>query len=113
MAGYDDNDPRQRRGIPESIDALSDLDGGVRGLRISILEEGFSEPIEAGLPRACCGCVDGLEKLGAEVSRISVPQHAQIDGVYTALVMEGAGRSVNTGSSASARRGLSHLISPQ
>ena len=31
-----------------------------------------------------------LEKLGAEVSRISVPQHGQIDSVYAALVFEGA-----------------------
>src|SRR5262245_14055015 len=46
VAGYDDNDPRQRRAIPESIDALSTLDGGVKGLRIGILEEGFAEPIE-------------------------------------------------------------------
>lgn len=31
-----------------------------------------------------------LEKLGAEVRRISVPHHAQIDRVYAALVFEGA-----------------------
>ncbi len=31
-----------------------------------------------------------LEKLGAEVTRISVPQHAQMDRVYAALVFEGA-----------------------
>jgi amidase len=90
VSGYDDNDPRQRRGIPESIDALSDLDGGVRGLRIGILEEGFAEPIEPEVAKGVLAAVATLEKLGAEVTRISVPQHAQIDSVYAALVFEGA-----------------------
>ena len=90
VAGYDDNDPRQRRGIPESIDALSDLDGGVRGLRIGILEEGFAEPIEPEVAEGVLAAIATLEKLGAEVTRISVPQHAQIDSVYAALVFEGA-----------------------
>jgi amidase len=90
VAGYDDNDPRQRRSIPESIDALSDLDGGARGVRIGILEEGFAEPIELGVAEGVMTAVSTLERLGAEVSRISVPQHAQIDSVYAALVLEGA-----------------------
>lgn len=90
VAGYDDNDPRQRRGIPESIDALSNLDAGVKGLRIGILEEGFAEPIEPAVAEGVLSAVSTLEKLGAEVSRISVPQHAQIDSVYAALVFEGA-----------------------
>ena len=97
VAGYDDNDPRQRRGIPESIDALSDLDGGVKGLRIGILEEGFAEPIEPGVAEGVLAAVSTLEKLGAEVSRISVPQHAQIDTVYAALVLEGARAIHDTG----------------
>ena len=90
VAGYDDNDPRQRRDIPQTIDALSDLDGGVRGLRIGILEEGFAEPIESGVAEGVLAAVSTLEKLGAEVSRVSVPQHANMDRVYAALVLEGA-----------------------
>jgi amidase len=34
--------------------------------------------------------VSTLEKLGAEVTKISIPQHAQINSVYAALVYEGA-----------------------
>ena len=90
VAGYDDNDPRQRRGIPDSIDALSDLDRGVRGLRIGILEEGFAEPIQPAVAQGVLAAVAVLENLGAEVSRVSVPQHAQIDSAYAALVFEGA-----------------------
>jgi len=89
VAGYDDNDPRQRRGIPESIDALTDLDGGVKGLRIGILEEGFAEPIGSSVAEGVLEAISTLEKLGAEVSRISVPQHAQLDSAYAALVFEG------------------------
>ncbi len=90
VAGYDDNDPRQRRGIPDSIDALSDLDGGIRGLRIGILEEGFAEPIEPGVKDGVLAAISILEKLGAEVRKISIPEHAQVDPVYAALVFEGA-----------------------
>jgi amidase len=90
VAGYDDYDPRQRRGIPDSIDALSNLDGGVKGLKIGILEEGFAEPIEPGVAEGVLAAVATLEKLGAEVTRISVPQHSQINSVYAALVFEGA-----------------------
>ncbi len=72
VAGCDGYDPHQHRGIPESIDALSDLDGGVRGLRIGILDEGFSEPIEPSVSEGVLAAVSTLEKLGAEVSRISV-----------------------------------------
>ena len=97
VAGYDDNDPRQRRGVPETIDTLTDLDGGVRGLRIGILEEGFADPIEPGVAAGVMAAVSTLEKLGAEISRISVPQHAQIDGVYAALVFEGARTIHDTG----------------
>jgi amidase len=90
VAGYDGLDPRQHRDIPEGIDTLSELDGGVRGLRIGILEEGFAEPIEPGVAEGVLGAIATLERLGAEVSRISVPQHAQMDRVYAALVLEGA-----------------------
>lgn len=90
VAGYDDYDPRQRREVPESIDALSGLDGGVRGLKIGILEEGFAAPIEPEVAAGVLAAVATLEKLGAEVRRIAVPHHAQMDSVYAALVFEGA-----------------------
>jgi len=90
VAGYDALDPRQRHGVPQSIDALTGLDGGVKGLRIGILEEGFAEPIEPGVAQGVLEAVVVLERLGAEVVRISVPEHAQVDAAYAALVFEGA-----------------------
>jgi amidase len=89
VAGYDDLDPRQRRGVPDSIDALTTLDGGVKGLRIGILEEGFADPIDPAVAQGVMDAIGVLEKLGAEIVRISVPAHAQIDAAYAALVFEG------------------------
>ncbi len=96
-AGYDELDPRQRRGIPDGIDALTGLDGGVKGLRIGILEEGFAEPIEPGVKQGVLEAIAVLERLGAEVIRISVPAHAHMDAAYAALVFEGTKAIHDTG----------------
>lgn len=97
VAGHDGYDPRQTRDIPERIDALTDLDGGVKGLRIGILEEGFAEPIEPEVAEGVLAAVAALEKLGAVVTRISIPEHGQLDRVYAALVLEGARAIHDTG----------------
>jgi amidase len=104
VAGYDELDPRQRRGIPDGIDALSGLDGGVKGLRIGILEEGFAAPIEPGVVQGVLDAVAVLERLGAEVVRISVPAHAQVDAAYAALVFEGTKAIHDTGLSGAGAR---------
>lgn len=90
VAGYDDLDPRQRRGIPDGIDVLSGLDGGVAGLKIGILEEGFAEPIQPEVADGVLAAIATLERLGAEVRRISVPAHVELAGAYAGLVFEGA-----------------------
>lgn len=97
VAGHDGYDPRQTRDIPERMDALSGLDGGVEGLRIGILEEGFAEPIEPEVSAGVLDAVSVLRRLGAEVTRISVPEHGQVDRAYAALVLEGARAIHDTG----------------
>ena len=97
VAGYDDLDPRQRRGVPDGIDALSGLDGGVKGLRIGILEEGFAEPIEKEVADGVMAAIATLEKLGAEVRRISVPAHHELSAAYAGLVFEGGLALFQTG----------------
>ena len=88
VAGYDPLDPRQRREVPESIDVLSDLDGGLKGLKIGLLREGFAasdpEVVEANMEASHV-----FERAGAEVTWVSVPEHAQVDGAYQALTLEG------------------------
>jgi amidase len=90
VAGYDPLDPRQRREIPETIDVMSGLDGGVEGLRIGILREGFAEPIEPEVAEAVRAAVRVLEGAGATVCDISVPEHAQMDAAYQTLSLEGS-----------------------
>jgi amidase len=89
VAGYDDLDPRQRRDVPDSLDALTDLDGGVEGLRVGILDEAFAEPIDPAVADAVLEAVRVLERLGAEVTKVSVPAHAEMDGAYQTLTLEG------------------------
>jgi amidase len=90
VAGYDPLDPRQRREVPDSLDVLSGLDGGVRGLRIGILEEGFAAPIQPEVAEAVLEAVRVLELAGAEVTKVSVPEHAHIDALYQTLSLEGS-----------------------
>ena len=90
VAGYDPLDPRQRREVPESIDVMSNLDGGVRGLRVGLLREGFIDPIQPEVAEAVEEAARVLERAGAEVTWISVPEHAQVDAVYQTLVLEGS-----------------------
>jgi amidase len=90
VAGYDDLDPRQRREVPDGLDVLSTLDGGVAGLRIGILEEGFVDPIDTGIGDAVLEAVRVLEGLGAEVSKVSVPEILTTDALYQTLSIEGS-----------------------
>jgi amidase len=75
IAGPDDGlDPRQ--GALEVSSYLEALEGGVEGLRIGVLVEGFgvdlSEPEVDGAVR---DAADRLSSLGAEVTEVSVPEH--------------------------------------
>ena len=61
VAGYDGYDPRQSRDIPESIDALSNLDGGVRGLRIGIDEAFIYEDVDPDVAAVVRAAEQGYE----------------------------------------------------
>jgi amidase len=88
-AGYDGYDPRQGRDVPERIDALSHLRDGVKGLRIGILEEGFDEPIDAEVHDGVLAAVEVLAEAGAEISKVSIPEHRHVHQVAGALGAEG------------------------
>ena len=92
VAGYDGLDPRQGREVPARIDVLSELDRGVEGLRIGVLDEGMAAPIQTEVRDAVTNLADVLADAGAKVSTISVPTHASIDQIL-ALFPEG-GRAV-------------------
>ncbi len=87
-AGYDDYDPRQRRSTPESLDVLSTLEGGVRGLRLGLLEEGFAGA-EPAVRDTVMAAVEVLGEQGAEITTISVPEHETAGVAQMALMLEG------------------------
>ena len=95
-AGYDSYDPRQTRDIPISIDMLSQLADGVSGLRIGVLEEGFDDA-EVEVRDLVMAAVDVLAEAGADVSRVSVPEHHTVRAAYAALTGEGALAVLKTG----------------
>ncbi len=90
VAGYDPLDPRQRGEVPETIDVMTGLDAGVKGLRIGVLREGFAEPIQPEIADAVHAAVRVLERAGATVSEVSVPEHARMDAAYQTLSLEGS-----------------------
>ncbi len=95
-AGYDPYDPRQTRDVPSSLDVLGRLTDGVSGLRLGVLEEGFDEA-EGDVRDLVMAAVDVLARLGADVSKVSIPVHHAIRAAQAALTSEGALALFKTG----------------
>ena len=95
-AGYDPYDPRQTRDVPTSIDMLGRLADGVSGLRIGVLDEGFDDA-EVDVRDLVMAAVDVLAEAGADVSKVSIPEHHTIRAAYAALTGEGALAVFKTG----------------
>lgn len=75
LAGADGIDSRQYS--PRVTPYVETLDAGVKGLRIGIMQEGFEHPDgEVDVNEAVHAAAKGFENLGAEVTRVSVPEHA-------------------------------------
>ncbi len=90
VAGEDGLDPRQR-GVRVG-DYTSNLDGGVEGLKIGVLSEGFGWPglTEDGVDEAVRSAAGSLGEFGAEVSEVSVPMHSDGVHIWNAIAIEGA-----------------------
>jgi len=78
VAGYDGQDPRQGRDVPDRIDVVGRVDDGVQGLRIGVLGEGFTEPHDARLTDAVREVLENLRADGAIIEPISVPEHLSV-----------------------------------
>ncbi|MFG1621854.1 amidase family protein [Kribbella sp. NPDC049227] len=87
VAGYDGLDPRQTREVPDRYDATSRLTGDIEGLRIGVLREGFLGATEA-VTDSVQQAIEVLEKLGAVVTEVSVPEHLTIGAAQMALSAE-------------------------
>src|SRR3954449_6581578 len=89
LAGADGLDPRQ--GALKVAKYTSELDGGVRGLRIGVVKEGFGHPSsEADVDAKVKAGADLFRKLGATVEEISIPMHALAPAIWLPIAAEGA-----------------------
>ncbi|MEQ9639720.1 MAG: amidase [Alphaproteobacteria bacterium] len=88
IAGDDGYDGRQK--APKTHNYSKLLDGGVKGMKIAVVKEGFGQEmsekvvddkVKAGAKR--------FEKMGAKVDEISVPMHAEMATYFMPMVMEG------------------------
>jgi len=91
IAGKDDTciDPRQpdKVRVPDYPDALA---GGVKGLRIAVVKEGFGTPESMpAVDTAVRAAAKFLGKLGAKVKQISVPEHKMVVPIWNCVAIEG------------------------
>src|SRR6266700_1731514 len=89
LAGADGLDPRQ--GAPKVAKYTEALDGGVRGLRIGIVKEGFGLPSsEPDVDAKVMAAAQLFKKLGATVDEMSVPMHLVAPAIWLPIAAEGA-----------------------
>jgi amidase len=87
MVGADPHDPRQPADVPTAPVYADAVDGGVEGLTIGLLSEGFEfDGGEAAVEEGVRAAVDRLGGLGAEVRELSIPWH--VDGFFVWLAVE-------------------------
>ncbi len=88
IAGADGVDPRQYDVETHPYSEM--LEGGVGGMKIGVLQEGFGHPnSETDVDAANRAAADILAKLGAEVREVSVPMHAMGAAIWTPIGVEG------------------------
>ena len=97
IAGEDGHDPRQINVVKQDYTAA--LDGGMKGLRIGVLKEGFARPeSEAVVDAKVREAVAKLEALGASVKEISIPMHLDGPHIWNGIGFEGATLMMKGGS---------------
>ena len=92
IAGVDGLDDRQGAGtpfrgqVPDYPRILEETkEQGVKGMKIGILQEGFTANSSPDVESRFREAVSVFETLGAEVAEVSVPFHAQAYTVYNVL----------------------------
>lgn len=88
LAGPDGYDPRQYNVVVHEY--TKGLDGGVKGMKIGIVKEGFGRPeSEAAVDEKVRGAAQRLEKLGATVEELSIPMHMLGGAIWLPIGVEG------------------------
>ena len=88
LAGPDGYDPRQYNVKTQPYASM--LEGGVKGIRIGIVTEGFQQPnAEADVNTKVRDAATRLADLGAEVTEISIPLHLAGVAIWMPIGVEG------------------------
>jgi aspartyl-tRNA(Asn)/glutamyl-tRNA(Gln) amidotransferase subunit A len=83
IGGRDRNDATSVDRPPQ--DYAAGLDEGVRGLRVGVLPESFMEGVELGVRDGIRAAVDRLERLGASVEEVTLPNAEYAFSAYYLL----------------------------
>jgi aspartyl-tRNA(Asn)/glutamyl-tRNA(Gln) amidotransferase subunit A len=76
-------DPRDATSVDEPVpDYAADLGAGVRGLRLGVPDEYFTEGMDPEVERAVRQAIDVLRALGASIERVSLPTTEHALAVY-------------------------------
>jgi amidase len=88
IAGDDGYDPRIK--APKLHPYSELLRGGVGGMRIAVLREGFQQPTaEPAVSDKVHGAAKRLADLGARIEEISIPMHSVAPAIWTPIGTEG------------------------
>lgn len=91
LAGRDGLDPRQRA-EPPAGGYLAELEAGVAGLRIGVVEEGFAIPglSQPGVDETVRAAIGKLAAAGAVISQVAIPWHRDGLHVWNVIATDGA-----------------------
>lgn len=96
LAGDDGYDPRIKAPVVEEYTKA--LGGGVRGMKIGILKEGFEQAdAEAAVNESVREAAKRFQALGCTVEEVSIPMHLDGPSIWTPIGVEGATQSMMYG----------------
>ena len=106
LAGVDGYDPRQfHEKQPGTLDYTTGIAGGVQGLRIGVVKEGFGHAnSEADVDACVQRAAERLRSLGASVEDISVPEHLIAPALWVPIGTEGIVQTMMQGDGYGASR---------
>ena len=88
LAGPDGYDPRQ--GGEQSKPYVARMAGGVAGMKIGVVKEGFGHPnAEAEVEATVRAAAAGLAALGTVVAEVSIPMHLEGEAIWTPISLQG------------------------
>jgi aspartyl-tRNA(Asn)/glutamyl-tRNA(Gln) amidotransferase subunit A len=93
IAGPDPNDPTT--GSEPVPDYLSDLEAGVRGLRIATPENYFYDPVDPEVAALARASLEVFAALGAEIVPVEMPASIELGNPLTMLILAVEGAAVH------------------